>query len=613
MESAAPHDGPVLAALLSDSRPPSALSSLPFTLHAAVALVDTLDKGRTLIATRDCAPGEVLICEDATLFAPSEVLAAARAGGLPALLLYSRAWAAPRRWGNDLEAAHTAVAQLHPERAPAGGWTHAQPEPTAPAAGAREAWLALHSLPHESLPGAASRAAIATLDALWRDHNACGAATPSSPRWRYRLSERLAAAADEELLRGLLVRVVSPLNAIGCECRLPAADAQALIVSLRARVGDAGDGLAAAGVPPLPLPEEAGQDECAGSVLLPLTGLFLLTAMLSHSCAPSAFFRSYWCSEQQAPQVRVAAARALRAGEEITISYLGDGPEDAQQRAASLQGYGFSCRCERCVDARAGADDALVWACPVCAVGAVPGHALCDGGGGGGADGGGGDEAASGGGGGACGGSGASGGAGAGVIITCALRCRDCGARVAHGELRSARGQRLSCAAAWRLRAAMVRDGDARVAEEPPGGDAGDQPLLHETDAVRISAAPRELAAALARGKYAAAAAISAALARAARASRWASHRRLFFALLEAGEAAALAGAAGEAARLFTEALESIRAYEVTDGRTPLMRALQAHLRAALQGPPLTGEAARRWRRERLRMEEDSGLIDDNY
>ena len=582
--------------------PVSALSALPAALHASVALVDTPDKGRTLIATRDCAAGEVLLVEDATLFAPSDVLVAARGGGLPALLLYGRAWAAPARWRGQREAAHDAVAQLHPERAPPGGWGRDLPATlAAPVASAREAWVALHSLPHASPPGAASRAAAATLDAMWRDYNAWGAAVaPSSPRWRHRLSARLACAPDEELLRAMVLHAVSPLNAIGCECRVPTGDARALVEALHARVGDAVEGLAAAGVPPLPLPDEAGEDACAGTVQLPLTGLFLLTSMLSHSCAPSAFFRSYWNAEQQAPQVRVAAARALRAGQEVTISYLGDGPEDVRRRAPVLSGYGFSCACERCAEARAGADDAIVWACPACGIGAVRGHAQCGGGGGEGAGGGGGDS-------------------GRGCV--CALRCRDCGAGVAHGELRSALGARLGCAAAWLLRAAMERreDAGAPLAADlellseagAPGEAADDEPLLHESDAVRIVVATRELAAALSRGRYEAAATIAAALARATRGSRWASHRRVFFALVDAGEAAALAGAGADAAHLFADALAGIRVFEETDGRTPLMHALQAHVRAAVEGPLMTREGARKWRRERLRIEEAS--VDDNY
>jgi len=68
-------------------------------------------------------------------------------------------------------------------------------------------------------------------------------------------------------------------------------------------------------------------------------GVFLAISRINHSCRPN-------CRHSQG---RVVAARRLRRGEEVTISYIADQVATAAERAAELAYWGFVCRCEACL------------------------------------------------------------------------------------------------------------------------------------------------------------------------------------------------------------------------------------------------------------------------
>jgi hypothetical protein len=96
----------------------------------------------------------------------------------------------------------------------------------------------------------------------------------------------------------------------------------------------------------------------------PLTAVLLVLSMVNHACAPSAGWRSAWDAAARAPRFSVRAARALRAGEEVTFAYVAaDAPR--RTRAARLRaGWGFACDCARC-DGRV-RDDAAAAVCAAC-------------------------------------------------------------------------------------------------------------------------------------------------------------------------------------------------------------------------------------------------------
>ncbi|KAL4857629.1 Histone-lysine N-methyltransferase [Chlorella vulgaris] len=73
---------------------------------------------------------------------------------------------------------------------------------------------------------------------------------------------------------------------------------------------------------------------------------YLLASMLNHSCEP--------CLDVTFPGnnavASFSAARDIARGEELTICYLDGGQGLAARQAALSWGYGFTCRCPRCVE-----------------------------------------------------------------------------------------------------------------------------------------------------------------------------------------------------------------------------------------------------------------------
>jgi SET domain len=87
--------------------------------------------------------------------------------------------------------------------------------------------------------------------------------------------------------------------------------------------------------------------------------LLLVCSMLNHSCDdPNCYWVGRWSKGSEGtpphPEFIVSAHRGIRAGEELTISYVGRGPMlldpgKAKERKDELQRvYGFSCECMRC-------------------------------------------------------------------------------------------------------------------------------------------------------------------------------------------------------------------------------------------------------------------------
>lgn len=89
------------------------------------------------------------------------------------------------------------------------------------------------------------------------------------------------------------------------------------------------------------------------------TAVYAISSLINHSCEPSADALLY-----AGASLEVRARTALSEGDEVTISYLGpteaavvsgtpdastSGPAFAQRRAELAAGYGFECKCGRCV------------------------------------------------------------------------------------------------------------------------------------------------------------------------------------------------------------------------------------------------------------------------
>jgi hypothetical protein len=86
------------------------------------------------------------------------------------------------------------------------------------------------------------------------------------------------------------------------------------------------------------------------------TGFFALQSCVNHSCEPNTATEALSTGE-----VALIAVRPIKAGEEITISYLDEGGDDEDEgeeggsagwslkkRQAALKDYGFTCTCPRC-------------------------------------------------------------------------------------------------------------------------------------------------------------------------------------------------------------------------------------------------------------------------
>jgi hypothetical protein len=75
-------------------------------------------------------------------------------------------------------------------------------------------------------------------------------------------------------------------------------------------------------------------------------GLFTLQSNFNHSCAPNAMVSA---SPDRNHEIVVVAKRAIPKGEEVTISYIVTEGKTAEQRQDELEAYFFTCHCPLCM------------------------------------------------------------------------------------------------------------------------------------------------------------------------------------------------------------------------------------------------------------------------
>jgi len=80
---------------------------------------------------------------------------------------------------------------------------------------------------------------------------------------------------------------------------------------------------------------------CQGS------GFYALQSCMNHSCRPNA--KAFKRDEDRDGHAVLLATRAIKRGEEITISYI-DEDASLEERQALLADYAFVCRCSRCLE-----------------------------------------------------------------------------------------------------------------------------------------------------------------------------------------------------------------------------------------------------------------------
>ena len=73
-------------------------------------------------------------------------------------------------------------------------------------------------------------------------------------------------------------------------------------------------------------------------------GLFVRISRINHACDPNACYNNSGSLEKV-----VTALREIKAGEEITISYINNNWDVRSERRSSLSCWGFICQCEVCV------------------------------------------------------------------------------------------------------------------------------------------------------------------------------------------------------------------------------------------------------------------------
>lgn len=73
-------------------------------------------------------------------------------------------------------------------------------------------------------------------------------------------------------------------------------------------------------------------------------GLFLTFSRINHSCEANAV----WDTCRQPGIMSIRAARDIRPGEEITISYFWETAETVEKRRERTKGWGFVCQCLKC-------------------------------------------------------------------------------------------------------------------------------------------------------------------------------------------------------------------------------------------------------------------------
>lgn len=78
-----------------------------------------------------------------------------------------------------------------------------------------------------------------------------------------------------------------------------------------------------------------------------VTGVYLHLAMVNHSCAPNCV---KWGAREGVVHSELRATRFIRAGEEITFSYLVPSLRSREARRRALNGqFQFECSCQLCV------------------------------------------------------------------------------------------------------------------------------------------------------------------------------------------------------------------------------------------------------------------------
>ena len=79
--------------------------------------------------------------------------------------------------------------------------------------------------------------------------------------------------------------------------------------------------------------------ECEG------TGFFSLQSLVNHSCVPNVKIEQR--EDDLDSTIKFTATREIKAGEELTMNYIGDGL-DFESRTDALKDYGFTCTCPLC-------------------------------------------------------------------------------------------------------------------------------------------------------------------------------------------------------------------------------------------------------------------------
>jgi SET domain-containing protein len=72
--------------------------------------------------------------------------------------------------------------------------------------------------------------------------------------------------------------------------------------------------------------------------------LFVAASFVNHSCD----FNTIYPFNESTQKLMFQAARPIKAGQEITISYVGNGDYDSRQRVLRMV-YGFDCTCTKCL------------------------------------------------------------------------------------------------------------------------------------------------------------------------------------------------------------------------------------------------------------------------
>jgi hypothetical protein len=76
------------------------------------------------------------------------------------------------------------------------------------------------------------------------------------------------------------------------------------------------------------------------------TAIYGLPSLLNHSCEPN--LDAVWRDGDA--KLSLICRRPISAGEELTITYIDSGAPLADRRAELQHAYGFTCRCEMCLD-----------------------------------------------------------------------------------------------------------------------------------------------------------------------------------------------------------------------------------------------------------------------